>query len=38
MRNRTINVKGTTVAIATRHEQDYIALTDMVKGFKGAYY
>ena len=34
MRNRTINVKGTEVAIATRHEQDYIALTDMVKKFE----
>ena len=35
MRNRSINVKGTEVAIASRHEQDYIALTDMVKNFEG---
>jgi len=35
MKNRTINVKGTEVTIATRHEQDYISLTDMVKNFDG---
>jgi len=28
-------VKGTEVTITTQHEQDYIALTDMVKGFDG---
>ena len=33
MKNRTISVKGTDIAIATRHEQDYISLTDMVKRF-----
>jgi len=33
MKNRTISVKGTEIAIATRHEQDYISLTDMVKKF-----
>ena len=33
MKNRVITVKGTEVAIATRHEQDYISLTDMVKKF-----
>ena len=33
MKNRTINVKGLEVTIATRHEQDYISLTDMVKRF-----
>ena len=35
MINRTINVKGTEVAIVSHQEQDYIALTDMVKGFEG---
>ncbi|HMN06524.1 MAG TPA: KilA-N domain-containing protein [Flavobacteriales bacterium] len=35
MKKRTITVKGTEVAIATRHGQDYISLTDMVKGFEG---
>ena len=33
MKNRTINVKGADIAIASRHEQDYISLTDMVKKF-----
>lgn len=33
MKNRIINVKGVKVTIATRHEQDYISLTDMVKNF-----
>ena len=33
MKKRTISVKGTEVSITTRHEQDYISLTDMVKGF-----
>ena len=27
MKSRVITVKGTEVAIATRHEQDYISLT-----------
>ncbi len=35
MKSRTINVKGTKVTVASRHEQDYIALTDMVKNFDG---
>ena len=35
IKNRTINVKGTDIAVASRHEQDYIALTDMVKNFEG---
>jgi hypothetical protein len=26
-------VKGTEVTVTTRHEQDYISLTDMIKGF-----
>ncbi len=35
MKNRTINVKGADIAIASRHEQDYIPLTDRVKNFDG---
>lgn len=35
MKNRSIFVQGTEVAIATRHELDYISLTDMVKSFEG---
>jgi len=35
MKNRTIHVKGADIAIASRNEQDYIALTDMVKNFEG---
>ena len=35
MKGRSIIVKGTEVSIASRHEQDYIALTDMVKNFDG---
>jgi len=35
MKNRTIHVKGATVTITSRHEQDYIALTDMVRNFDG---
>ena len=31
--NRVITVKGAEVAIATRHEQDYISLTDMLRNF-----
>lgn len=33
MKNRTITVHGADVTITTRHEQDYISLTDMVKRF-----
>ena len=33
MKNRIITVKGSDVTIATRNEQDYISLTDMVKNF-----
>lgn len=33
MKNRIISVKGAEVTVATRHEQDYISLTDMVKKF-----
>ena len=35
MKNRIINVKGSEVTIVSRHEQDYISLTDMVKHFDG---
>ncbi|MDO8988704.1 MAG: KilA-N domain-containing protein [Sideroxyarcus sp.] len=35
MKNRVITVHGADVSIATRHEQDYISLTDMVKKFDG---
>ena len=33
MKNRVIIVKGASVTVATRNEQDYISLTDMVKNF-----
>ena len=33
--SRSIVVKGTTVTIATRGEQDYISLSDMVRNFDG---
>ena len=33
MKNRTINVKGSDIAIVSREAQDYISLTDMVKNF-----
>lgn len=35
MKNRSITVQGAEVAITTRHELDYISLTDMVKSFEG---
>jgi hypothetical protein len=35
MKNRIISVKGSEVTVATRHEQDYISLTDMVRNFDG---
>lgn len=35
MKNRIINVKGAEVTIATRHGQDYISLTDMLKAKDG---
>jgi len=35
MKNRRITVHGAEVTITTRHEQDYISLTDMVKNFDG---
>ena len=33
MKNRSITVQGTPVGYTTRHDQDYISLTDMVKRF-----
>ena len=33
MKNRRITVHGAEVTITTRHEQDYISLTDMVQRF-----
>ena len=35
MKNKSILVQGTEITIATRHEQDYISLTDMVRNFDG---
>lgn len=35
MKNRSITVQGADVTITSRHEQDYISLTDMVKNFDG---
>jgi hypothetical protein len=34
-KNRSIIVKGTTIAISHRNEQDYISLSDMVCNFEG---
>ena len=33
MKNRVISVKGVDVTITSRHEQDYISLTDMLRHF-----
>ena len=38
MKNRIINVKGAEVTIATRHGQDYISLTDMLKAKDGDFF
>lgn len=35
MNTRNINVKGIAVTITSRHQQDHLSLTDMVKGFEG---
>lgn len=35
MKNRVITVKGADVTITSRHEQDYISLTDRVRNFDG---
>lgn len=38
MKNRTINVKGAEVTVATRFGQDYISLTDMLKAKDGDFF
>jgi hypothetical protein len=35
MKNRIITVQSNPVTISSRHEQDYISLTDMVRNFDG---
>jgi hypothetical protein len=35
MKNRTITVKTSSITVVSRHEQDYISLTDMVRSFEG---
>ncbi len=35
MKIKSILVQGTEITIASRHEQDYISLTDMVRNFNG---
>jgi KilA-N domain len=35
LKNRIITVQSNPVTISTRHEQDYISLTDMVRNFEG---
>ena len=35
-KNRSIVVRGSTVHITTRNDEDYISLTDMVRNFDGA--
>jgi hypothetical protein len=37
-KNRKILVKGTAVAVATRKEQDYISLTDMLRAKEGDFF
>lgn len=38
MKSRVISVQGTEITIATRHEQDYICLTDMLKAKDGDFF
>jgi KilA-N domain len=38
MKNKTIVVQGTAITIATRHAQDYISLTDMLKAKDGDFF
>ena len=38
MKSRTINVKGAEVAVVSRHGQDYISLTDMLKAKDGDFF
>lgn len=35
MKNRILAVQGAEVSVTTRHDQDYISLTDMVRNFDG---
>jgi KilA-N domain len=35
-KSRSIVVQGSSISIASHHEQDYISLTDMVRNFEGA--
>ena len=35
MKNRVIKVKGTAITIASKGQQDYVSLTDMVRNFDG---
>ncbi|MDZ4389516.1 MAG: KilA-N domain-containing protein [Gemmatimonadales bacterium] len=37
-KNRNIVVKGTVVTVATRNEQDYISLTDMLRAKEGDFF
>lgn len=32
-KNKTIDIKGVSIQIVKKNEQDYISLTDMVRGF-----
>jgi hypothetical protein len=34
MKNRTISVKGSEISILRKEREDYISLTDMVRGFE----
>ena len=34
MKNRTITVKGSEIAVYRRNQEDYISLTDMVRSFE----
>lgn len=34
MKNRTINVKGSEIAVYRKEQEDYISLTDMVRSFE----
>ena len=38
MKSRTISVKGSEVAVVSRHGQDYICLTDMLKAKDGDFF
>ncbi len=34
MKSRTINIKGSEIAVYRKEHEDFISLTDMVHGFK----